>query len=130
MARSRGEARKPGRWLRADRVQRLRLPAESRGENRPHKPDAALLPGRCLQRPRALTQTAPQIDSLQLGPWEFPLSRIRAAQERSRKLAVQSRAGIFHRDSDARRECDPLTGDASRKLKCPSRSQKTSGWLP
>src|SRR5437016_6996883 len=104
MVRSRGEVRKLIRWPRADGVQRLRLPAESRGENRPHKPDAALSPGRCLQQQRALPQTAPQIDSLQLGAWESLVSQIPAVQPRSRTLALAPHVEISRQSWDLKRE--------------------------
>src|SRR5205809_4838027 len=99
MVRSREEVRKLVRWPRVGRVQRLRLPAESRGENRLRKPDAVLSPGRCLQQPHALTQTAAQIDPLQPGTLEFP-----AAQARSPKLALLPRAGISRQSWDPKRE--------------------------
>src|SRR5437667_253672 len=60
---------------------------------------------------------------------EFSVSQIPVAQATSQKLALRSRAGIFHRGSHAKREYDPLTGDASQKLKCPIHSRKTDGSL-
>src|SRR5438034_9721844 len=93
MVRSREEMRKLVRWPRVGRVRRLRLPAESRGENRLHKPDAVLSPGRHLQQPRALPRTAPQIDPLQPGTLEFPVSQIPAAQARSPKRSEERRVG-------------------------------------
>src|SRR5213080_2244903 len=130
MVRSPGEVRKPVRWLRADRAQRLRLPGESRGEDRPHRPDAALWPGRCLQQPRALPQTAPQIDALQLAQGKFPVSQIPVAQPRLRKVPLLSLAGISRQSSDPERECVQLTTDASKKLNCPNRLRKTGDSLP
>src|SRR5262245_27167800 len=130
MVRSPGEVRKPVRWPRADRAQRLRLLAESLGEDRRHKPDVALWLGRCLQQPHALPQTAPQIDPCQPEAWESPASQMPAVQPKLRKLALLSLAGISRQSSDPERECVLLTTDASKKLNCPHRLRKTGDWLP
>src|SRR5436190_6867984 len=104
MVRSREEVRKLVRWPRVGRVQRLRLPAESRGENRLHKPDAVLSPGRRLQQPRALPRTAPQIDPLQPGTLEFPESQLPPAQARWRNWLLLPAAGISRQGSVQKHE--------------------------
>src|ERR1051325_5360545 len=112
MVRSTGEVRKPVRWPRTDRAQRLRLLAESRGEDRPHKRGAALSLGQCSQPLRALPRTAPQIDPCQPEAWESPALQIPAAQPRLQRVALLSRAEIFRQSSDPKRVCVRSMADA------------------